>query len=96
MILFFQFVDINHDWRHYFGELWIVGQKSLILISELDNSDFFQHDVNDLSIELNVSKVKVEKVVMSFLPALDDKIPEISRKVTILFTQGMEGIFFPE
>jgi hypothetical protein len=26
----------------------------------------------------------------------DDKIPEISRKATILFTQGMEGAFFPE
>jgi hypothetical protein len=96
LILFFQFVDVNHDWRHYFGELWIVGQKSLILISELDNSDFFQHDVNDLSIELNVSKVKVEKVVMSFLPTLYNETPEIRSKVTILFTREVEALFFPE
>ncbi len=96
MILFFQFVDVNHDWRHYFGEFRIIGQKSLVLVSELDNSDFFQHDVNDLSIELNVSEVKVEKVVMSFLPTLYNETPEIRSKVTILFTREVEAPFFPE
>jgi hypothetical protein len=49
-----------------------------------------------LSIELNVSEVKVEKVVMSFLPTLYNETPEIRSKVTILFTREVEAPFFPE
>lgn len=73
LILISELVYIDHDRRHYPRKLRVIGKQGLILIPKLYDSNFPQHDVDDLIIELRIRQVIVKQVVMSFFPALDDQ-----------------------
>lgn len=85
-IFIFELIYIDHDGWDQFFELRVVGQEGLVLVSELDDSDFFEYDVDYLGVELGIGEIEIEEVVMGLFPALDDKSPKVLNEMnTILF-----------
>lgn len=85
-IFILELIYIDHDGRDQFFELRVVGQEGLVLFSELDDSDFFEYDVDYLGVELGIGEIEIEEVVMGLFPALDDKTPKVLNEMnTILF-----------
>jgi hypothetical protein len=88
-----QLIDVNHHWRHYLCEFRVIRQKRLVLVPELHDSNFFQHDIDDLSIELRVGEVEVEEVIMGLFPALDDYAPDDNQQIYSPFYYKREVSF---